>query len=142
MEDQFGIHSVFPRPIQALQESLEEGNPIGIALLDSMVEAGTILPLLGGIKLGSTVFGAGVDFGREVSEVIGGSDRMKMDLIQRSLDGDRNAQLVLAKVLGVILRIRGTQQASKYVRGREQGKDPVDALIGVNEDMIDRKSVV
>lgn len=138
MEDQLGVHSVFPRPIQALQESLEKGDPIGLALLDSMVEAGTILPLLGGIKLGSTVFGAGVDFGREVSEVIGGSDRMKMDLIQRSLDGDRNAQLVLAKVLGVILKVRGTQQASKYVRGREQGKDHVDSLLGVNEDMIKR----
>jgi hypothetical protein len=129
-EDAGDITSPFPRPVETLKTGLEEGDPKVTLLLRTMLESGELLPLLSGLKFGTTPLGAGVQYAQQVTDIIGGTDVTKQDVIQKAIDGDRRSQLLLADLIGVAFGIPGSKQVTKFVRGQDRDESIPRSLIG------------
>jgi len=58
--------------------------------------------------------------------------------IQKAIDGDSKAQLILAELVGTVVGVPGTVQGAKFVRGQMRGEGVGRSLIGKKMEDIGR----
>ena len=117
-EDVLGTQSPQPSPIHEFMKNQEEGGTVPESVMKAALEAATIAPFLGGARFGSSPFGATADFAKDVAVKLADKPGPKKTWTELG-----------AKTLGV----PGVAQVSKTIRGLDQGKSPLEALMGTEK---------
>lgn len=132
-ENQLGIQSPIPSPINTIIEGLNNGDSEAAIVLNTMLESAEFFPMASNFKYGSHVGGPVIDYLGDWTKVLSGNDIMYKDILPKAMSGDKKAMLLLADLVSTLAGIPGTGQASKYIRGKMQGKSDFEALIGTKK---------
>ncbi len=132
-ENGMGVESPMPSPINKVIDGLNEGDSGAAIALSAMLESLEFFPFGANFRYASHPLGPVVEHLGELTKIVSGSDVMYKDLIPKAIDGDERAMLILADFLATSSGVPGTGQAAKYMRGRNSGKDPLEAIIGTRK---------
>ncbi len=117
--DLLGINSPLPSPISAAKRRLDEGGSKKEAAVDATLELVNLVPVIGGVRYGSGVTGASIDYLKDVSAKIGAETGQ--------YKGKTKSWLELgAKGAG----IPGGAQVAKTVKILEKGGRVPEAVLG------------
>ncbi len=116
-EDILGLPSPLPSPISAFVDALDKGEDMPSASAEAAREIASLVPVIGGgIRYGSSPFGAAVEYGGDIIKKIA----------PNYAGPTRSAGELVAKGLG----IPGTAQAVKSIRIANKGGSPIDVILG------------
>jgi len=116
-EDILGVPSPLPAPIGAFVKALDRGEEWPSASAEAAREIASIIPIVGGgIRYGSSMFGAGVEYSGDIIK----------KMAPYYTGPTRSTAELVAKGVGV----PGTAQLVKSVRIANKGGSPVDVVLG------------
>ena len=113
-EDVLGIKSPFPTPYTALRDGLEDGDSIPKVMGKVAMEFAETLPVLGGVRYGSTPLGPGVQLVGELAQKFTDSPMQKPGL----------------ELAGKVAGVTGTAQIGKALRAKKRGESLWGQLMG------------
>jgi hypothetical protein len=137
-EDVGGMPAPFPRPVKTVVEGLTrtdaKGNPdpdpAVLVLLNTMIESAQFLPLLGGLKYGTSMTGAVADHMQQMTDILAGTEVTKKNMLKKALQGDKRAMFAVGTLFAKMFGVTASGAATKYARGRIKGESRLRSLLG------------
>lgn len=129
-EQGLGVQSPLPAPEQALIKGILEGDNWGDTALRTVLEAAEAFPGGGSAKYGSHPLGPVVDLAGKITGVLKEDGYDPQSVVSKALGGDKKALLIVTDIVGSMMGVPGTKQATKYIRARDRGESVPGALMG------------